>query len=93
MKTTIVKDNHKVRLEYSHGATDWEEVEMTYHIQADPMKQYGSFEMYSDDGDYYAEGGLWFDKGELVDYDGIFELPQIIKNQLIKWGFSLEEDE
>ena len=90
MKTTIVKDKHKVRLEYSHGATDWEEVTMTYDIQADPMKQYGSFEMYSDDGEYYAEGGLWFEKGELVDYDGIFELPSVIKKQLIKWGFEVD---
>ena len=90
MKTTIVKDKHKARLEYSHSATDWEEVTMTYNIQAAPMKQYGSFEMYSDDGEYYAEGGWWFEKGKLVDYDGIFELPSVIKKQLIKWGFEVD---
>ena len=41
-----------------------------YIIEVDSIKQYGSFEMYSDDGEYYAEGGLWFSKGVLYDYDG-----------------------
>ena len=34
-----------------------------------------SAEVYSDDQEEYAEVGLWVEKGELVDYDGVFSLP------------------
>ena len=37
------------------------------------------------------DSGIWFDKGKLVDYDGIFALPAVIINQLKKWGFEVEE--
>jgi hypothetical protein len=33
--------------------------------------------VYDDDEDEYVEQiGLWFEKRELVDYDGVFELPK-----------------
>ncbi|MGC8541043.1 MAG: hypothetical protein ACP5QA_10490, partial [Phycisphaerae bacterium] len=34
-------------------------------------------------------GGLWFDHGELVDYDGVFELPAHIQNQIRSLGFQV----
>ena len=92
MKEITIIKAEQIRYDSSFGATPFEERKITYHIQADPMKQYGSFEMYSDDTEYYAEGGMWFDKGKLVDYDGIFELPEVITNQLKKWGFEVGED-
>ena len=56
--------------------------------------RYGSFELYSDCGEYYAEGGLWInlceDGWELVDYDGVFELPDEIKKKLINEGISVD---
>ena len=88
-----IKKKQKVRMEGSWGASDWEEVNMTYIIEVDSIKQYGFFEMYSDDGEYHAEGGLWFSKGVLYDYDGIFSLPKEVEEQLTKWGFKIEEVE
>ena len=79
-------------LDYSWGSTEREKKEMTYNIEVDTMKQYGSFEIYCDnDSRYYAEGGLWFKSGELVDYDGIFSLPILIMSQLKEWGFDVSE--
>ena len=59
-------------------------------IEVNPIKQYGHYEMYSNNGEYHAEGGLWFDDGVLSDYDGIFELPETIKTKLVEWGFIVE---
>lgn len=44
-------------------------------------ESYGYFEVYdiASDGDrFYAEGGLWFRNRELVDYDGVGTLPDIV---------------
>ena len=91
-KTTIKKIEN-ICYDYSWGSTEREEKEITYNIEVDAIKQYGFFEMYCDDGAYYAEGGLWFTRGVLTDYDGIFDLPSIIKEQLKKWGFDTSETE
>ena len=81
----VVKERN-VRLEYSHGATKPEKKTMTYIVVYNPLKDYGFFETYSDCGEYYAEGGLWFKEGELTDYDGCFSLDNIIRKQLDSWG-------
>ena len=89
MKKTIVVDTD-IRYENSFGAiNDWEKKKITYNIWVDPIKQVGGYEMYDDDGDYYAEGMLQFDSGELIDYDGVYDLPETIKKQLIKWRFTI----
>jgi len=91
---TTVKKIENICLDYSWGSTEREEKEITYNIEVNAIKQYGSFEMYCDDDEsYYAEGGLWFTRGVLTDYDGIFDLPSIIKEQLKKWGFDTSEME
>ena len=93
LKTTI-KKTENICLDYSWGSTKREKKEVTYNIEVDVMKQYGSYEMYADGGEvYYAEGGLWFTGGKLRDYDGIFDLPSTIKEQLKKWGFDTSEME
>ena len=84
--------DQKVRMEGSWGASEWETRKMTYIINFNPLKQYGSFEMYSGDGDYYAEGGLWFHDNELTDYDGIFALPSEIYEQLHKWDLKTDHE-
>ena len=91
---TTVKKIENICLDYSWGSTEREEKEITYNIEVNAIKQYGSFEMYCDnDASYYAEGGLWFTRGVLTDYDGIFDLPSIIKEQLKEWGFDTSEME
>lgn len=34
--------------------------------------------------------GLWFEGNELVDYDGVFELPKELIDFLIKEGYNME---
>ena len=56
-------------------------------------KDYGCFEFYDIDtgGErLYAEGGLWFDGKELVDYDGVFQLPLPVIDKLKEWGYNTE---
>jgi len=89
-----IKKIENICLDYSGGSTEKEKEEVIYNIEVDTIKQYGSFEMYCDsDERYYAEGGLWFTDGVLTDYDGIFDLPNTIKEQLTKWGFDTSEME
>lgn len=88
-KTKFKKDV-SVRYETSFGASPLEKVIMTYNIWADKLKQRGGFEMWSNK-DHYAEGSLGFDKGELVDYDGVFSLDLNIIEQLGKWGFDVTD--
>jgi hypothetical protein len=69
-------------------------IEVTVRIK---NEERGSFEISDVEtgGDrVYAEGGLWFNKYEgvnyLRDYDGVFELPEYIMNKLVKWGYSMD---
>lgn len=56
-------------------------------VGIDTKAQYGYWEYKSG-----AEGGgLWFDNGALVDYDGAFELPKKVLVALQKAGYNLEE--
>ena len=41
-------------------------------VEVDTEKQYGYFES-QEHGD---GGGLWFTNNELVDYDGVYEIPK-----------------
>ena len=81
----------KVRMMNSFGESDWETKVMTYNIEVITIKSRGFFEMFSNCGEYYTEGGLWFSDGELVDYDGIFSLPTEIVDQLKKWGYKIND--
>jgi hypothetical protein len=51
----------------------------------------GSFEYYSACGDWYAEGMLKFDEDKaLVDYDGVFCLPEFILGKLEQLGYDVK---
>lgn len=41
-------------------------------VEVDTEKQYGYFE----NQEHGGEGGLWFTNNELVDYDGVYEIPK-----------------
>ena len=79
----------------SYGVVDKEKdvvinVSVGYRAEDD----YGWFEFYDEKsgGDkWYAEGGLWFNGLELVDYDGVFELSSFIADFLHKKGFDVED--
>ena len=62
-------------------------------VNVDIKESYGSFEVYNigDSDGYYVEGGLWFEGDVLRDYDGVYELPECVKDTLTQWNFNLEE--
>lgn len=60
-----------------------------FEIGYDEEENYGYFEhhKYGDE----CGGGLWFESGELTDFDGTFVLPKEVGKALIK-EFELEID-
>ena len=54
----------------------------------------GSWEYQSDEDDEetYSDGGLWFEEKKVVDYDGIYELPEEVKLAIRDMGYEIEED-
>lgn len=72
-----------------------------FTVEIDTQANYGYFE-HNDLGDEWG-GGLWFDplpmseagltkKLELVDYDGVFELPAEVREALRGAGFIVGEE-
>lgn len=53
-----------------------------------PLRGYFEHEEY---GDEYG-GGLWFEGKNLVDYDGVFELPKEVIQALRDTGFYVGEE-
>ena len=58
-----------------------------YSVEIDTAAQYGCFENKRHGGG----GGLWFEGLKLVDYDGVFELPAEVIEQLRANGFAVDE--
>ena len=57
-------------------------------------KEYGYFEFYDVETggeDWYAEGGLWIEGKEIVDYDGVFSLPISLIKLLNEKGYSTDQ--
>jgi hypothetical protein len=55
---------------------------------------YGWFEFYDKQTageEWYAEGGLWFRDNELIDYDGVFSLPNFVLDKLQELGYNVED--
>ena len=98
MKISDFKEEYKaiqgLSLETSYGRVRSEkDVELDVTIGYDAEKEYGYFEFYdvkTGGEKWYAEGGLWFDNGELTDYDGVFALPPFIWEMLEKKGLNVD---
>lgn len=59
-----------------------------WNVQVDPVAQYGYFEPISG-----AEGGgLWFERKELMDYDGHTCLPKEVGSLLRTLGYTVSTD-
>lgn len=56
-----------------------------WEVKISPTTQYGYFENVKTGGG----GGLWFDGPELVDYDGVFELPKDVVDMLAGAGYDV----
>lgn len=80
-----------LRMENSFGTTrKQDDITLSVTINVDEDQDYGWFELYDDatgGDDWHAEGGIWLDGKELVDYDGVAGLPLCIINKLEELGF------
>jgi hypothetical protein len=71
-------------------------VKLTVTVTMDTEKGSGGFEFYDDETggeDWYAEGGIWLhkeNKEQVCDYDGVFDLPDFIKDKLNEWGIKTD---
>jgi hypothetical protein len=57
-----------------------------WSIDIDSERQYGFFEH----DDYGEGGGLWFVDNMLVDYDGVYELPDNVIKGIEDLGFNAD---
>jgi hypothetical protein len=57
-----------------------------WSVEIDSQKQYGFFEH----DDYGEGGGLWFVDSMLVDYDGVYELPNNVIKGIEDLGFNAD---
>lgn len=60
-----------------------------FEVMVDSTAQYGYFE-HEDYGDECG-GGLWFEDGSLVDYDGVACLPLDVATALEQLGFVVDK--
>jgi hypothetical protein len=66
-------------------------VEVTIGINDDDYGWFEFLDIKSGGNGWHAEGGLWFEGTTLVDYDGVFELPEFILDKLESWGYNVDE--
>jgi hypothetical protein len=77
-------------LENSFGTIKQAEVKIQVSVGIRDHGRSGWFEIWDEEtgGDeWYATGGLWFEGKKMVDYDGVFSLPQCICDCLRTNGF------
>ena len=63
-------------------------------VKVNEETNYGCYELYDIESageQFYAEGGLWFKEKDLVDYDGIFALPDFIVEKLRDNGYTVSD--
>ena len=56
-----------------------------------PLEDYSGWDIYNVKDDDYAEGGLWFEKGVLVDYDVVPALPEEVYEALRYSGIKVDD--
>ena len=59
-----------------------------FEVQIDPVENYGYFE-HVQLGDECG-GGLWFQDGELIDYDGVFALRLEVIEAIRDMGYKVD---
>jgi hypothetical protein len=72
--------------------TDKANHEMIFRPSDDGVEGFIEWIVEFTDGRQYVEGiGLWFDSKELVDYDGVFEIPTQALDLLESLGYNVND--
>lgn len=92
-KTVNFEATQSLSMANSFGVVKQEElVDIDVNIGIDGNR--GSFELYDIETggeSWYAEGGLWLkNETDLIDYDGVHELPTVVSDKLIEMGINLD---
>lgn len=82
MKVTSTEDVGAVRYYHFDNGAD-----VTLEL---PFEESSGWELYNSVDDEYSEGRLWFDNGVLVDYDGVFGLPDEVYEALRHSGIKVD---
>lgn len=80
---------------------DYNKDNISISVKIDTSESYGCFEyeeeqtdeekeMFGEQESMYFEGGLWFEKDQLFDYDGVDELPEEIIKMIHKLGYKTD---
>lgn len=84
-----------INRETSFGSTPLSDnTKSTIHIEIEAEDESGSrrghFEWDVEELEETEAGGLWFERNELIDYDGVFELPKQLIDHLKGAGFNMD---
>lgn len=96
MKKETFKVTEKLSLETSYGSVRKPvdvELEITVGIKDSTYGYYELYDTLTGGEDWYAEGGLWFQGKDLIDYDGMFSLSGAVINKLKEWGYNVDDFE
>lgn len=55
-----------------------------------PLEDYSGWDLFNVKDDEYAEGRLWFESGVLVDFDGVYSLPEEVYEALRHSGIKVD---
>ena len=61
-----------------------------FEVVLNPEENFGYFE-HEDYGDEWG-GGLWFEGKNLIDYDGVYELPSEVIAGIRELGFTVAQE-
>jgi hypothetical protein len=61
-----------------------------FYIQVDTDNKHGYFEHHEEGDEYAVE--LWFEDGELEDFDGVYSLPKEVAVALNELGLKVDID-
>jgi hypothetical protein len=61
-----------------------------FEVVIKPAEKRGYFE-HQDYGEDWG-GGLWFEGKDLIDYDGVFELPRAVVRGIRELGYIVDKD-
>lgn len=82
-----------LNLQTAYGVIDSEKNVDLHVLVVLAEPSYGFFEIYdlkTGGQDWHAEGSLSIHENELLDYDGVFDLPFFVKVQLREWGIKVD---